>query len=70
MKTCDIHVFFNLLAHHLNISSNRVLVHVNTFDGALLMELNGFEWNIMVSILPVLLTLDICQYLKKGHLYL
>lgn len=45
-------------------------MHVNTFNGALLMELDDFEWNIMLSVLSVLLTLGICQHLKKGHLYL
>lgn len=34
------------------------------------MELDDFEWNIMLSVLSVLLTFGICQHLKREHLYL
>lgn len=43
-------------------------MHVNTLSGTLLMELDDFEWNIMLPVLSVLLTLGIFQHLEKGHL--
>lgn len=34
------------------------------------MELDDFEWNIMLSVLCLLLTLGVCYHLKKARLYL
>lgn len=44
-------------------------MHVNTLNEALIMGLDDFEWNIMFSVLSVLLTPGICQHFKRGHLY-